>query len=90
MASRRWASSAPHPRASGSEVHWPLASGPLWTIASLIRLSAARLGSSIRPMIPAMPHIPDTSKRGNTDHSLVVRCPHPLHRCLLIEAMKNC
>src|SRR6266849_9884022 len=57
MASRRWVSMAPKPPASGgdSQVPWP--SGPRCTIASLIRWRAARLGSPMRPMIPAIPHI---------------------------------
>jgi hypothetical protein len=55
--SRRCASSTPQPRESGAEAHTPLASGPRWSIAPLIRSSAARLRSSNRPMIPAIPHI---------------------------------
>ena len=57
MASRRCASNAPQPRASGAELHVPLASGPRWTMASLIRSQRGAVGSSSRPMIPAMPHI---------------------------------
>ena len=41
----------------GVETQVPQASGPRWTMASLIRFKAARLGSSSRPMMPAMPHI---------------------------------
>ena len=37
MESRRCPSSTPQPRASGAETHVPLASGPRWIMASLMR-----------------------------------------------------
>ena len=74
MASRRWASSAPQPRESGAETHVPLASGPRWSMASLIRFSAARLGSSSRPIIPAMPHIDWVPSRKPDDGNACSPC----------------
>ena len=57
MASRRCASIAPRPRASGGDCQKPSPSGPRCACARFIRWSAAALISSSRPMIPAMPHM---------------------------------
>src|SRR4051812_31123961 len=74
MESRRWASSTPQPQESGVEIHVPLPSGPRWTIASFIRFSAARLRPSSRPMIPAMPHIVDSSRKRDIDYEGCTDC----------------
>src|SRR5262249_18327437 len=57
MASRRKASSAPRPAASGADSHAPASSGPRCASAWLILARAARFGSSSRPRIPAIPHM---------------------------------